>query len=1118
MEDSIKSLDILDYIQQENIDISTKAYHFMQNCGPFTVERFLSLSSYEISNMRGVGHKTSKELVSLQKYICLINGANKKAPKQDETFNGKTKKNEIVEYFKSRDFLLSISDKRLLDIFKRYSLEEFSHLSFEDIEEATNNNEDKTKRAIFFRDCILLSNKSKDKNSLDNEEYLSSNLLDYLDSNSIPLSVRARNVLKASNFKDVKEFLNLTYEGFRTIKNSGKKTAIELVNIQAIIKNSGVSYKRVSSFEKTKQDILSHEELQKLNDPVLISYTFSVRATNCLKNANIVSIRDFLKLNEEEMLKIKSLGKGTKDELLQIQRAIVQSITSEIEKFPSSWAEKVELNLEAITEYYWRGDIVLSDLTTDVSLREYCDKNNIKSIKALLKAFVDVSKKETKNSEEDEMLNRVTSLLIKEEKAINELITQKNTFIKNAKSILLDYFKNNPFQAYSFDALMEHLREEQIVLTDKELSSLLNGLIVKGLIHIKDSKYRYTLFNFDSYLDDLTDKEKAVLKLRLSGLSLEDTGHQLFSGVTRERIRQIQAKAVKKVRHKNFIKCQVPFFIEDYYADFYKKYDCPKELLIKQCGESIFYYLKMMYKKGETKFDYSAASDDIPKIFRRYLAAHMSDYCVNVFGELVPLKKGEIVDAILPHMKGDFSTADLFDAYNNVLAKNGLDSTSKLWAKESSKRTWSNLLASSKLTIDRPGIKFRYYDYESYDFDSFYKEINMSQYNGLVIDTNLLFRENKKLMRRYGIRDKYELHNVMKKTYHKRPKIDFGRMSTLVVGKGDFDLQLYEIIDKYGPINGVELAKIIEKEYGFEPHSFLANVAKRLKDYKNGALYQIDHINMPSERKKMLLNALKEDFYYIEDIQDVYVSLFGKNSVNECTPRNIESLGFKVNQRTAIRKYDSVKDYYEYLMTKDDIFDIRSIPQKVVDSALFGGQKIDLESRYVIIRFDEDKYINIRKLKSAGISVKELKAFAFSVNNFVDDECFNLYTLKKQRFNHPLFDLGFDNVFYSSILKYSGYFSYTAFRADAIFKKKQNENDIDYIDNFYLVQDMLYKHTKIDVDVFIEDINEIYGTVIIKGKWDAVAAAKRAGYYYNDVMNAFYKSKDDYYLDLEEED
>ena len=59
----------------------------------------------------------------------------------------------------------------------------------------------------------------------------------------------------------------------------------------------------------------------------------------------------------------------------------------------------------------------------------------------------------------------------------------------------------------------------------------------------------YTPAALQALLDDtLTEREKQVLEMRYRyGLTLEDVGKSF--GVTRERIRQIEAKAVRKLRH-----------------------------------------------------------------------------------------------------------------------------------------------------------------------------------------------------------------------------------------------------------------------------------------------------------------------------------------------------------------------------------------------------------------------------------------------------------------------------------------------------------------------------------------------------------------------------------------
>ena len=58
--------------------------------------------------------------------------------------------------------------------------------------------------------------------------------------------------------------------------------------------------------------------------------------------------------------------------------------------------------------------------------------------------------------------------------------------------------------------------------------------------------------NIDEVLEALSDREAKVLKMRfgLNGgkaMTLEEVGQKF--GVTRERIRQIEAKALRKLRH-----------------------------------------------------------------------------------------------------------------------------------------------------------------------------------------------------------------------------------------------------------------------------------------------------------------------------------------------------------------------------------------------------------------------------------------------------------------------------------------------------------------------------------------------------------------------------------------
>lgn len=76
--------------------------------------------------------------------------------------------------------------------------------------------------------------------------------------------------------------------------------------------------------------------------------------------------------------------------------------------------------------------------------------------------------------------------------------------------------------------------------------------IRKRLLHQIMQRYELLKEQLEDVLDTLTDREENVLRLRF-GLddgrtrTLEEVG-KVF-GVTRERIRQIEAKALRKLRH-----------------------------------------------------------------------------------------------------------------------------------------------------------------------------------------------------------------------------------------------------------------------------------------------------------------------------------------------------------------------------------------------------------------------------------------------------------------------------------------------------------------------------------------------------------------------------------------
>ena len=75
-----------------------------------------------------------------------------------------------------------------------------------------------------------------------------------------------------------------------------------------------------------------------------------------------------------------------------------------------------------------------------------------------------------------------------------------------------------------------------------------------GLAPADAASYQLLKEQVNTVLDTLNDREKRVLQLRFGledgrSRTLEEVGREF--GVTRERIRQIEAKALRKLRHPN---------------------------------------------------------------------------------------------------------------------------------------------------------------------------------------------------------------------------------------------------------------------------------------------------------------------------------------------------------------------------------------------------------------------------------------------------------------------------------------------------------------------------------------------------------------------------------------
>lgn len=146
--------------------------------------------------------------------------------------------------------------------------------------------------------------------------FLLSKLSDY------DLSIRAVNCLESINVITIKDLLPLNFDALSSIRNCGEKTAIEIVDFIALIKGKyGISEDPMTT-EVAEQPSCSEKNGERLNDyTIILRYklsfaNLSVRAVNCLKSLNVVTIADLLPLNYHTLMTVQNCGKKTALEIV----------------------------------------------------------------------------------------------------------------------------------------------------------------------------------------------------------------------------------------------------------------------------------------------------------------------------------------------------------------------------------------------------------------------------------------------------------------------------------------------------------------------------------------------------------------------------------------------------------------------------------------------------------------------------------------------------------------------------------------------------------------------------------------------------------------------------------
>ncbi len=807
---------------------------------------------------------------------------------------------------------------------------------------------------------------------------------------NLSLSTRGYNALKREGIDTINDLINCPKENILKFKNLGKKSLDEIFSIiDELNKNKALIYSEISTKEPRQISFFISSDGHKYNDIPIEDLNLSVRALNCLKTAKINYYSELLLKSADELIDIPNMGKKSLLELenIKINTPLTLFNDTEDNKYitPNTICSSI---FTVISEIHNVNPAQLFENLLPVCTSYIKDKGNITDVSLCLK-----DKNFIKNIYEVNYTQHVF-----EEYVLNII---KGNFYGCEENYILEkmplYFNNVEF-----------------------IDVLINNLLIKNAIEI---------FNTDKYIavypslsigakKILNEKEYEILIQRTEGKTLEEVGK--VANLTRERIRQIEAKAIRKLNESNSL------FKEDFYSDIFKRYLISyEEFIIAFKNSQTYNYLTLRYSnsKGIAKdsrlpLEQVLEDKDIPIVIKRGCEKAIYKNYVQIAKEYVPCTRADISNYVLRNFATDGVTFDEFcDLYFAILEDIGKRDDQKLSLMS---RGYENKLAAGKTTLWKYGKKLRYYNVELYDFTELLTTLSLNQYDNIEYSTLKFFRLYPELMKTYDIRDEYELHNLLKKICDKDryPAINFKRMPHIEFGEADRDDQVMDLLLSLAPISSYDFAIEYEREYGVAVNTVLANYMSNFDQYYYNGIYKIDFPALPDIIAQKLKGILINDFYLLSNIREIYRIEFPNSDEKLLNTFSLKNLGFKVYSNYVVTdKFSSATEYFNYLLTKDDIIYFENIPSEIKGIISFTAQLYKLKAEYEIIEFSPNKYINFRKLKQIDITKEMLRIYCNDVLDFVGgSKYFTLCSLRKEGFSHEFDELGFNEWFYTSIL------------------------------------------------------------------------------------------------------
>ena len=914
-------------------------------------------------------------------------------------------------------------------------------------------------------------------------------LTDDLPVETLGLSKRAFNGLKRNKIHTINQLCGCSIDDLMKMPLIGKTSVqeilerlnsffVERVSSDTSVMDEGVESQPVREPSMTIRT--SDGSILAIEDLSLDQIGLSARAYNGLQRGGISSVAEMLNCSESDLLAIKNLGKNSVREILKKsddlrEKALALKKRTALEKLPDGIQQ-------ALKDYHSTVHGAFASQLDEV----ICDTiaNNVSMTQESIIAAV---------SENERAISIGREILFN--------MVSRNGFFGLEQSAVEQCLPTFLGDSYVSACIAASKSDDRVVWN--------YGRIIPTFRSANDLIYEYADVRI-----------KNIINGRKHGKSLAEIAEEL--NVTRERVRQIEAKFWRQIKANREV------FAEDKYLPLYEKYDFDGKTFRAIFGETqeTWYIINNRGERGRNigdraqlldlesaMYDESLLPELREAIIQFYKSIEDASY-VQIGSDRIPARREDFENYVLEHYcQDEMSVDDFFDLYNSILEGAGCE-REDLFANESVRRTRENRLSDFRNVLWAFKRRLRYYDADRYDLNSLFRRLKLDRFWNIEISTRKLMLENPGLMVEYDIRNEYELHNLMKK--HGADEVCgdlvFGKMPMLQFGNVDRSKFITDMLFSMAPISKEDFFAAVSEATGIQPELIWTKpeFVSALDVYLHDGMLTINSDPMPDDEMDALLNSLTEECYTIDEVRRQYTKVTGNRNTDLVSPYNLKRMGFKVFSGYVLRSAASATAFFEGMLTGSEIVDYSEYAKRFAYVTEWSVALNKLKDEFRIIEFAPQQVIRMDRLNKFGVDRTSLMAFCDAVYDYTDPgEYFTIQSIRKDGFESSLFNLGFEDWFYSSILREDNRFGFRRMgegKPIIVFCR-----DVPKVTRRSFITYILDGESE-DIDELFADIENTYG--VIFDKYDIGQIIGGSNLYYDSTMGKIYSDKEQYYEEV----